>query len=107
MNTNSYPVIGWTPYTDEPVTGFDVPMPNPWSLEVTGSTCAVFRNGKAQGAGTIEKRERFSIIDPPQLMIVYKGTLRGRDDGRFAIICEANEQQIAAELAADTLSFAG
>jgi hypothetical protein len=82
----------------------EIPVPDKWTLRVTGSACAVFSKGKALGGGTIDRRERETLFDPPQLKFVYEGTLKG-ENGKFTIVCEASEQEIANELAEDSLNF--
>lgn len=98
--------MGWTPHSDEPLTGFEMPVPDQWALRVTGSTCAVVSGDRALGGGTIENRERETIFSPPQLKVVYRGTLQGKR-GRFVVICEVSADELESELAKDTRTFAG
>ncbi|MDE2188190.1 MAG: hypothetical protein KGJ35_00470 [Patescibacteria group bacterium] len=100
----TYKIIGYALGNSIKKTGLDIPVPDEWTLRVTGSTCAVFRRGKALGGGTIVQRERVTWFEPPVLKVAYKGTLDDMND-TFAIVCEASEQEIADELAEDGLDF--
>ena len=98
----SYQIILWN--ADGAHDGFNCPLEE-LKLETTGSTCAVFKNGKALGGGTITERSRETVIAPPQLRVTYEGTFQG-ERGRFTMVCKASEDEINAELAEDTLTFA-
>jgi hypothetical protein len=100
----TYKIIGYALGNSIKETGLDIPVPDEWTLRVTGSTCAVFREGKALGGGTIVQRERVTWFEPPVLKVAYTGTLDDMND-KFAIVCEASEQEITTELAEDGLSL--